>query len=435
MSTTRGLIRREAARLCGLLAAEGTATGGSQSTLVDTGNALKGTDLSSYLFEGCWLLMTSGTEAGNWREIAKAPLSGTTGTLTVANPFVTGPSSGDAYEIYAGLTPNVWSLRDNNAIVDNALRECRYLCRSPITLVTDGDMETSGTSNWTSSNATIAKSTTDVVTDGTQSLVVTNTAANGYAQSASVAVRPSAGMRVFVDYRCTTTTKSTATLIAWDVTNGASIYSSTGVDSGVSMAPSGIAFSFAVPATCYQVAFRLQGSESTAVIAWDDLIVMDDSAQRYTAPSWITDRTQSIEWLLRSGSRPRAYKWNPAGWALDLEEYPTAVTTFIVNLPPGIVQSPVYAFGEQSYGPMSATADSTTTAISLEWAMYATAAYAYWYYSKAVEQNSQGRIKMDQTRIERKLADIKRQHMPWQGMEHRIGFKYPWSGMTYSRMP
>ncbi len=432
MATTRGAIRAAAANVCGLLAKTGTATGGTASTLVHaTGNdALLSSLDSADLYEGLFLLLTSGVEAGNWREIASyAPL---TGTLTTAEAFGTGPSNGDTYEVYAGLTPNDWSLGGLTSIVDVGLTRCLYRTRSPITLVTDGDMETAGVTNWTASSSTLAKSTSEAISSGTQALVVTNTGANGYAQSASIGVLPSGSYQVWVCYRGrTTATTSTGTLIVWDVTNAAQITSGTGPDNGVNYRGGAINIGFAVPSTCRQIAFRLQGTEAGAVIAWDDLIMMDPQANQYPAPSWVSTRDQLWACEVRSGNRPFSFTYGDAGWPLDIEDDPTAVTTFGLNLPRNL-NMPVYVRGTRPFGPMSAVADATAINVNFELAKYACASAAYDNYALDIEQSSQGRVHSDWSQVEMRLQPLLARYTP--RIPARLGWREGWTGDNYSRL-
>lgn len=433
MSTTRGAIRAAAADLCGLLLASGTATGGTASTLVDVsttnGGLLSNID-SDQNYVGAYLLMTSGTELGKWREISSyAPL---TGTLSLTgNGFSTGPSNGDTYEIYAGLNPDQWSLSNTPkpSIVDAALKRALYLTKECLTRCPDGSMEASGTTSWaTTSNASVAKSTSDAITSGTQSLVVTNSGAGGYVQGANINVRPGSAGQVYACYRGTTTTLSTASLQVRDVTNNALIVTAQDIDSGVNFDGGMVSTGFTVPSTCYRIAIRLIGAEAAAVIAWDDVIVTLNDRRTYPLPSWVVKEANVQDLLMRSGNRPFAFDFISVGGPLDLDSDPTAVNTFMVNLPRGIGNSPVYVWGERPFGPMSAVADATVCTGDLEWLATEAASEAMTSYSKEIEQASQARITADRKDIAKALIALRRQWMPWQTKQRPIRQRHPWVG-------
>jgi hypothetical protein len=425
---TRQQIRQEAAKLLGFLMAQGTVTSASPGSIADTSastGGLRSTADSPYLFDGCYLLITrvGSPEYGNWREIAKQGYTPTSGTVAFASPFATGAGVGDTYEIYAAFNPAQWG-----ECIDAGLTRCRYITRSPISLITDGDMEAADTSAWTGLNATLAKSLSDTVTYGAQSLVVTNTSSNGYAESTAYPCRPGAGYSVWADFRCVGASKSTASLVVWDKTNNAQIAASSGPDGGVNMEGGGITFGFTPPATCYQFSTRLSGAESGAVIAWDDVIVTSSSRNIYTVPSWITTRNQYGTVERRVGSRPFEYRWTDLGFPLDLEEDPTAMVTFRVNVPGEALTYPLFVRGDRPYGPMTSTLDSSSVACPLEWAKYAAACAAYDRYGRAISEASVKRERMDRADCEKKFYELGRQYMP--NHPERIGFPEPWAGTT-----
>ncbi len=132
-----------------------------------------------------------------------------------------------------------------------------------LTTITDFDMETALTANWSSSSATLTKvSTAGNVFTGTQSLHVLLSGAGGYAQSATTSVQPSWPYRVGIRARCAV---GTVTLQVYDITNSvllAENVSYAGPEFAVLWLP------FTTPATCKQIAIRIVGTGAS-----DDIYV------------------------------------------------------------------------------------------------------------------------------------------------------------------
>lgn len=436
--TTRGQVRAAAARLMGLLVREGTTTSATSSTIVDSstsnGGLVSNSD-SPYLFDGCFLLMTSGPAAGLWRECSQGGYTATTGTINLAASFSTSPTSGggDTYEIYSGLTPDQWSLRANNSIVDFGLQRCRYLRRGPITLVTDGDMEASGVSAWTASSASLVKTVAEPVSTGAQALLVINNSTNGYAQSSAISVIPGHGYIAAVDYRCVGSNLSTATLQVWDVTNNALIIAGTDQDSGINFEGGRSQTAFTVPTNCYKVAFRLVGTQSNAIIAWDDLVVYTAGRRRYVTPTWIQNRNQIMRYQAREGNRPYEDSWYDVGWPQDIQEDPTAYNAFIIDLPQLSSQRPLYVQGEGQYGPMSGLSDNLPVSIPLEWAAASCARAAWQMYSRDLEEATVQRAVIDRSIIEVTANQLDNIYMP--RYSSSIGMTEGYTGTEVLRMP
>lgn len=194
----------------------------------------------------------------------------------------------DVYENtnYLGGESNEMEIRE---AINRALGKLKYQTIVPLTLVTDGDMETSGVTNWTATTATVTKNSTGLnsVLYGTQSLRVLNTSASGKVQSATIPCVPSTSYYLQARVRAVV---GTATLIAYDVTNSANIDSDTWANSGWGV----INVNFTVPATCENIAIRMQGTGTVDDIYWDSVILLRDGARDIPLPSYITSPGQVI---------------------------------------------------------------------------------------------------------------------------------------------
>lgn len=436
MSTSVQTLRQDAARQIGALLAMGTATSGNTSMLVDASTSDSGIIQSALSngverFKGGYLLMTGGT-AGNiglWREISDdAP---GTGTITPAKAFPNSIQAGDTYEIYAALDPSMW-----NKAINAGLKRCQYVTKSPITLVTDGDMEATGTTSWAATNATVAKSTSDTVSDGAQSLVVTNTSLGGYVtQATSIPVTPGRSFRMWVDYRVVSSGNETAQIAVYDATHATFIQAAISPDQDAGKNTQGgmMQLAFSIPVGCVRAQIRLIGSEATAVIAWDDLILVCTSQFRYSLPSWLTSRQQYATLVNRTGSSPLEYEYPDVGWPLNLEEDATALVAFRCNLPREALSRPVFLEGERAYGPIANIADASTFACDDEWALWETASAAHEFFGQALSQASLARERDDAAHCEVRVNELRSIFMAYK--KPRLGFSKRWVGARPISMP
>ncbi len=202
------------------------------------------------------------------------------------------------YEIIGPCHPD-----DMNMSIQRALRHMKLTTHLPLTTFIDADMETSGVTNWTASNATVTKSTTAAdVYSGTQALNVLLTSANGYAQSATFRTHPQTRIYTACIGRAEIGTLS---LILYDVTNAAVFGTATtytGEEYGhlwrVDTTPSG----------CEEMAVRLVGTSSA-----DDLDVdcvmgpYRQGVHRIEIPSYIDEF-----WKLQK-LREAEYEYNIPG--------------------------------------------------------------------------------------------------------------------------
>lgn len=415
MATTRETLRQEAAKILGCLLNAGTATGGSASSLTHTGNGgLRDSGASDDLYIGAYVLITSGSDDGAWRVVTPTGYNEAAGTLTVGEAWTTGPSSGTTYELLVGLTPDEW-----NDVIDDALAKLRYRYSGPLTLCVDGDMETAGVGSWTGGgSATPTKITSGDFVKGTQALRVTNSGADGYAQSDSIPCNPGDSFFVWANYKTT----GTARLRLWDVTNGASLSTDNGADSGTNNEGGMISVVGATISTTRNVAVRLVGEGASDVVDWDDVIVMRASRRRYELPSWVVERDMLNSVRERHGNRVNEYYFTDVGWPLDLEEDQTAVNVFTLVLPRGALNHPLYLIGERSYAALAT--DAATTNCALENAKYAVAAEAIKKMGKTWERISAAGLAVDKGEIYGEDAKLNRRLRP--RTSKPIGHKTEW---------
>ena len=174
--------------------------------------------------------------------------------------------------------------------INRVLRSIRYRRYSILSLVTDGDMETSGVTNWTATSATLTKITAAAnLTLGSTSLRVANSGTNGLARSALINVAPGDTYSLRADLRVAS---GTGELEAYDQTNSAVIESETSTYPDWRY----LAFNFTIPTGCLSLSIRLKGQEATADVYWDNVSLRHTKARQMDLPSWV-DNPGAVEGL------------------------------------------------------------------------------------------------------------------------------------------
>ena len=245
------------------------AAGGSATTVTTTSHPFANTYYSGDWIEGALLYRPDATPAEERR--VDSFTAGATATFT-SSPNWTDTSPGsETVEVWK--MPPDWGITQLTNIINRGLYRCFYIDSLPLPGITDGDMRTSGVSNWTDSSAASSKITTDGrVWQSPQGLLVTNSGTDGYTRPASnYLVVPSKS------YHFETTLKAitgTAKIVIWDATNSVAIQTITTSDTPFLT----VKHTFTAPAGCKAVQVRLGGSEATAVVAYSyvDVHAVDD---------------------------------------------------------------------------------------------------------------------------------------------------------------
>lgn len=98
-----------------------TATVLYDETLADSGE-------SAQLYQGAYLLMTSGAQSGQVRRVSEYAQAN--GALTMGRAFSSAPAAGDTYEMHKLMAP-----ADLNRCINEGLGRCWYLTREELTIV------------------------------------------------------------------------------------------------------------------------------------------------------------------------------------------------------------------------------------------------------------------------------------------------------------
>ncbi len=344
----------------------GTATGGSASTIVDTG-MLKSSGFPDDKYKGMWARIEydgGGAAAAPEGEIR--PCTGSTassGTATVNPDFSAAVASTDRYQLWAFMHPQ--KVLDT---LDQVMKQDAYLPEWTIlTEVPDGDMEQNNVTDWTASNATVTKVTAEPALWGKRWLSVVTTTAGGYAASNAMRVIPGKKYHLSALVRASAAS-TTPTLTAYDLTNSATISAKTTLHQSTVR----LWMEFTAPATCYQVSIRLGNAENTVTSYWDEVCMFALDTKDLPLPWWVTNKGQVKGIFRTSWTSLGADVWDamPVG-VLDRERWNFRDSAFgrgqlrIVSSQGG-VSGPMYVFGTR---PETAWANENTETkhIDIDW--------------------------------------------------------------------
>ena len=278
---TRAAVRQAVGRRTGIyLSGTSNATGGAAGTFLDTDHPLFASSvIPARVWLGCWILDTTVSPAEE-RMISAVTSAGTVSV----SPNWSGAADTDAYELYSIMQPTYI-----NSAIDDALRRLSFIGYIYPSLCVDGDVEASGTSDWSSSSATLSKVTTAArLTFGRQALRVLATAAAGYAQSTQIPV--TAGEVYEID-ALVSPDIGTARLQAYDNTGSASI----DTRDSVGEAAQWLHLTVTIPASSRDLRIRLVGVANTDDAYWSLILVRHQGSRRLMLPRWLTSSTPMVQ--------------------------------------------------------------------------------------------------------------------------------------------
>lgn len=206
-------------------------------------------------------------------------------------PVWTGaPVAGDAYEIHK-LRPT-----ESFNLLGGVLDQLLVATLQQLPSFTDSDMETTGVTNYTASNATLTKvATASQVYSGTQSQRVLLTGAGGYSRGPTYRVIP--GLNYFVSAMVRADVGGPFILVVWDATNGAEINSGGRVSHSLEQFMS-LQRQFTTPATCEEVQIEMLGTANTDDGYWDTSFgPMKQDDMVWKLPSWL-NRTENLRKIM-----------------------------------------------------------------------------------------------------------------------------------------
>jgi len=324
----------------------GTATGGSTSTIVDTG-MLQSSGYPDDKYKGMWARIeydAGGAAAAPELEIRPCTAStSSNGTVTVNPVYSAATASGDRYQLWAFMHPQkVLDTLDQVMTQDCFLPEWTLLTEMP-----DGDMEQNNTTDWGNSNATLSKVTAEPSLWGKRWLRVTTTDAGGYAENAAaLAVVPGATYHISAIARPTAAT-TTATVRAYDNTNAATIDLKTYTGS----APGRVYMEVTAPAGCHDLRVRLGATANGVAVDFDEVAVYSTGANSLPLPWWVSNKAQVKGIFRTTWTGLTSDVWDPMpSMTLDNERWDFRDSAFgrgqlRIVASQGVIPTPMYLFG------------------------------------------------------------------------------------------
>jgi len=322
MSTTRLTIMQKMAQETGLGTLV-TATSGSTTTLVDTTSVLTGPYSAQRFGRGWPVRYTTLNSAASTESSAVSSYDPSIGTITLS-PATTASKAADVAQIWSGIDHIA---RVTEAIDRGLTRHCFRWVPIPLTDIPDGDMGDSGVTLWgTVSNAATTKVTQAwPVSFGQRYMFVNNSAANGYQPSAAIPCQ--AGDSWILDL-LVYVASGTASIVAYDNTNAASITLS---GDGSSYSGTGwkrLHNQFTIPTGCETWTLRLGGAELTADTYWTDVAAYPKNRRRFTLPARVL-RKRVAAVLIRSGEEYEDFRLKPyvtGGREVSVQQSPVGIT-------------------------------------------------------------------------------------------------------------
>lgn len=300
-TTTGKAIRQLLASLIGGVCEIGAqaGSGATSTSIVDTQN-YQGRAIPASMFDNAVLRMTSGSLAGQTTYVDY--VDGATGTIYL-NPALGGtPADTDEFEIWMrGVDPDyVDRLRDD---VLQFTTSVWY--PNVITMIPDGDLMTTANgatqgdvSNWvivgSATRSKVLGASPDAKTRFTLS-VVHPTASTDWIDSGNVACNADEIYWLEVPvkaYVTATSAPATASLVPYDVTNGADIaIASSIVSTHTGKGWGKLSFSFQIPSGCSEFKLRLKSNTNNSTTVWGMFACHKVNQSEITLPNRI--RTKS----------------------------------------------------------------------------------------------------------------------------------------------
>lgn len=269
----------------------GSALGTSAASYISDTERLQGTNLSSTMFEGAIVRISSGTRVGETSMVDY--LDGANGRLYLTPDLTGALTAADTYEIWLrGLDPDIIDrLRD-----DCLQKFCSQWRIQPVSELPDGDMDSSGVTSWTAAGGATRAKAFSAFPDAhsrRELAIVHTTAATDYVKSDSVYVQP--GERYFLQvpvraYVTATSAPATASITIRDITQTADVSLGGHKTTHIGRGQGWISLLFTIPAGCYEIQLWLKSDTAASTSVWGPISFHKRGKTRKSLPDRITTR-------------------------------------------------------------------------------------------------------------------------------------------------
>lgn len=379
-TTTRLAMRQKLLRRIDFPAFPVTSTTTSIGSTTTLNDSILAPAAESDDFAGDWIYIAeavtspgTGPAVGEIARVTDADFSGSTSQLTLAPAMTQTIQTGTDYEIHRRYHPSIL-----HQVIDDVLDELEHPIILPLTLVTDGDMETSGTSDWTAAATTgtaptLGKGTTNVL-HGRQSLTITANAdaTNSFAQSATINLPPSTEVLCAADVFITS--GDSARLVLRDLTSSPNV----DIETATSAITGWVHLEFKVTTgtAVEEVQLWLESPAASDVTYWDNAILLPTKQTSFTYPGSLEFSDELIKVFyfprgtgLSATTDDFAFKLqekNSTFWGhAQVERDETGVVPYRVELLTSPITHPLWVDGRIDYpayaGANAAALDADTT--------------------------------------------------------------------------
>lgn len=266
-----------------------TTGAGTASSIVIGDLAHGATGITVNAYHDCWLYNTHTTITAPFssKVLSQGGLTVATGALGVAPAFGSSPGTGMEIIFCYDVHPD-----ELHRAINRILRNLAYFAYLPVTLVTDGDMEDTGVTNWAADGTpdTREKSATNPFFFGRQTLHIVDAASGHGAVSNPVAVIQGEPLTLSVPVQVVT---GSAQVILQDATAGSAIDSVT-VDESL---PVTVQFNANAPSGCETVTVRLLTASATSEFYVGPVSLLSQHRKRYGLDS--IERTADVKDLFK----------------------------------------------------------------------------------------------------------------------------------------
>ena len=337
-----------------------TTGGGTTTTLVDAVIAIPKVDVD--FLDGVWVMIDekvgSGPAVGEIRAITS--YAAATGTITVGTAFSAIVETGTDYSLWRHIHPTA-----AERFLQAALRAQRYKTVAPLSLMPNGDMETTiAAADWTATASGAPTQPGTFVRSGAQELLISPTAADHGVNGVNLRV---VGGRNYVLTADVLADVGTGTVRIFDVTASAEL-------SGATVSWAGEAFGeveieFQVPTATELIRIDLLGAANLDKIYFDNVNLHRLDQRRIYLPSWVQrpSDVESIGYYERGRPTPTAnvYELDEQRF-ISLWNFEDHVDELLPNTPFSVEIShrphrPLWIKANRPYTELS-TATATTTA-------------------------------------------------------------------------
>ena len=346
----------------------GTTAGGTTTTAVFGPLAFGTSGATTSAYHGVWLFIAENPGGGPAvgevsRILATGGFAPASGTVTVAPAFTAAVANSTDCLFYYSEHPTT-----HRDAINRVLRGLAYETYLPLTLVVDGDMEASGTTDWlTTGAATLSKIASPFIF-GRQALQVVASGAAAGANTTVVPVIPRERLMASVPIRFSSGSSAVTVNLLETVTATTIASAVISPNPGTGAVEQEARLQGSVPSGGSFGRIQVLTNTGAATFAIGPVSLLSDQRDRYTVATQIAERARDIKelfWLVEGPgtAQTNAFlafreKWRPISFAIETDERAGAggARLTLRYTPPN---APVYMRVTKRFPELTAETDTT----------------------------------------------------------------------------